>query len=164
MGVSLAFVFHVASALAVIFLAAWGLRLQRNLQFLRGLLASARANDSAVDRAGDRPLDRTLVPPRRIADRPARFVIRAARSFGVPVAGNPLRSGFSGSDEVVAIKAEFLTQIFLRGDLYLIQFSETRTIEFHLAAPSPVRAGDLEAAFSGAVRIKLIENGGSDAS
>ncbi len=160
MGVSLAFVFHVASALAVIFLAAWGLRLQRNLQFLRGLLASARVNDLA----GDRPLDRTFAPPRRIADRPARFVIRAARSFGVPVAGDPLWSGFLGSDEVVAIKPKFLIQIFLRGDLYLIQFSETRTIEFHLAAPSPVRADDLEAAFSGAVRIKLIENGGSDAS
>lgn len=144
MGVSLALVFHCASALALILLSAWGLRRQRELNFLRALIAIG-TTPPATGR-------------RRTADVPARFVLRAARAFGVPVAGKPNRAWFSDNDIVVAIEPAPIVQIFLRAQVYLIQFKEPRTIEFHLATSSPVQASELEASFGGKVRVNLIES------
>ena len=143
MGVSLALVFHCASALALILLSAWGLRRQRDLNFLRALIAIG-TNPSPTGQ-------------RRTADVPARFILRAARAFGVPVTGNPSRAWFSKNSEVVAIEPGPLMQIFLRAQVYLIQFKEPRTIEFLLATSSPVQASELEASFSGKIRVNLIE-------
>lgn len=143
MGVSLALVFHCASVLALIFLSAWGLRRQRELKFLRALIAIG-TNPSPTGQ-------------RRTADVPARFILRAAHAFGVPVAGNPSRAWFSKNSAVVAIEPGPLIQIFLRAQVYLIQFREPRTIEFLLATSSPVQASELEASFSGKIRVNLIE-------
>lgn len=145
MGVSLALVFHCASALALILLSAWGLRRQRELKFLRALIALG--------------INPALPGGRRTADVPARFVLRAARAFGVPVAGKPNRTWFSYNDAVVAIEPAPIAQIFLRAQVYLIQFKQPRTIEFHLATSSPVQASELEASFSGKIRVNLIEPG-----
>ncbi len=143
MGVSLALVFHCASAIALVLIAGWGLRRQRELQFLRALIAIA----------GNAPTTK-----RRTADFPTKFVMRAANAFGVPVAGKPHRAGFDIDDAVVAIEPAPLVQIFLRAQVYLIQFKEPRIIEFHLATASPVQASELEAAFSGKIRVKFIES------
>lgn len=145
MGVSIALVFHIASALAVIFLSAWGLRHQRDLQLMRGLIARGRNLRASGQR--------------RTADMPARFVLRLARAFGVPVVSSPFRSGFSRSDEVVAIEADVLAHFFLRAPVSLIHFKEFRTIEFHLSTSSPVLVDDLESAFGGSVRITLVVTG-----
>ncbi|NBQ54479.1 MAG: hypothetical protein EBU49_13015, partial [Proteobacteria bacterium] len=75
----------------------------------------------------------------------------------VPVAGNPSRAWFFKNSAVVAIEPGPLMQIFLRAQVYLIQFKEPRTIEFLLATSSPVQASELEASFSGKIRVNLIE-------
>lgn len=144
MGVSLALVFHVASAIVALGLAAWGLRLQRDLRFLRAMIAIAHKGDSAPAQSG------------RVADDPARFVARLARAFGIPVTGAAPRTG------VTAIVPAPIVQLFSRQPVSLIQFIDSRTIEIHLDQPSQPDlslAESLTRSFGGSVRFQLKKTG-----
>lgn len=146
MGVSLAMVFHVASAVVVLILAGWGLRLQRDLRFLRSMIAIARSDAPA--------------PERRIADVPGRFVLRLARVFDVPVSGFKAHAGSVVNLPASAIVPAPIVQMFLRGHVSLIQFSDSRTIEIQVEGRVPAaesHAESLTRSFGGAVRFTVIE-------
>ncbi len=151
MGVSLALVFHVTSAIVVLLLAGWGLRLQRDLRFLRAMIAFGQVED------GDPRM-------RRIADVPERFIARMARAFGVRLEGHPSRAGSSGDNPVTAILPAPLARMFLRGQVSLIQFAGSGTVVVHVAGrgfDAASHAELLARSFGGSVTFKLLEAGES---
>lgn len=109
MGVSLALVFHISSALAACVLAWWALRLQRDIRYLRQMCAWGNANGASAPAV------------RLVAASPA-LIRRMARAAGVPVAGKLLQEK---DFPVVAIDPRPLAQIFVRCPLSLVQFSHS---------------------------------------
>jgi|GEM_PF-1647138 len=149
MGVSLAMVFHVTSSIVVLLLAGWGLRLQRDLRFLRAMIAIAKVDGS------DQPV-------RRVADIPERFICRMARVFAVPVSGRWARSGSGSKSGLTAIMPASLAQMFLRDHVSLIHFADSRTVEIYVASrriDAASQAELLARSFGGSVQFKILEAG-----
>ena len=109
MGVSLALVFHVSSALAVCVLASWALRLQRDIRFLRQMCRWG-SGSGAPEAAG------------RIAAAAPALIRRMARASGIPVTGKLLEEK---NFPVVAVDPRPFAQIFVRAQVSLVQFSHS---------------------------------------
>jgi hypothetical protein len=129
MGVSLALVFHIASALVVCFLTGWLLRVQRDLRCLRMMALWA-------DLFGRQKMSFSTRLPVQV---PA-LIRRFARAAGLAVNGS-LRK--ERTYPVTVVDPRPLAQLFLRSRVSLIQFNHsTVTIRVHsgdegLAALTP---------------------------
>jgi len=147
MGVSLALVFHLASALFACGLGWWGLRLQRDIRFLRQMVVWART-------------DLSVNPAYRVAGAAPALIRRMARVAGARVAGKLLQeNGFP----VVGVDPRPLAQIFLRYPVSLVQFTHsTVTIliqsETGLCLPD---AGQLKASVAGSASFEVSFIGGT---
>lgn len=137
MGVSLALVFHVVSAIVMLALAGWGLRLSRDLTAVRVLIRTAAANRKLI-----------------VIDNPVRYVRRLCRIFGVTTTGR-----CSTQDSLVKIDAGLVASIFLRPGVSLVQFNESGKIEFHLiAGDAPELSQEaLGSAFANSVTVSLVQ-------
>ena len=153
MGVSLALVFHVASALALCLLLGWGLRLQRDIRCLRQMVSWA----DATARRGSGGASRV---PAKV---PA-LIRRLARAAGLEVTG---KLENEGAFPLSVVDPGPLSQLFLRGRASLVQFNHsTVTIRTHVGGaggPAVVPGtGELRQSLANAVEF-VISSGEDDA-
>ncbi|MEY4630393.1 MAG: hypothetical protein RIQ81_513 [Pseudomonadota bacterium] len=145
MGVSLALVFHLASALFACGLGWWGLRLQRDIRFMRQMVVWAQA-------------DLSVKPASRVACTAPALIRRMARVAGVLVAGKLAEEkGFP----VVGVDPRPLAQIFLRYPVSLVQFSHS-TVTILIQSEKDVGrpdAGQLKASVAGSVSFEVSFSG-----
>lgn len=160
MGISLALVFHIASAVAAVLLVAWGLRSLQDLTTVQMLLRAIGSGRRMI-----------------VVDRPDRYIRRLCRVFGVKVSGQSRLGNIGGSniggsntlESQARIDAVAVASIFVRPGVSLVQFKESGTIEFYVngggtdgLSGDSLSAACIEAAFSNRVRVSLIQDGSSN--